>query len=116
MATKVINALTFGDTYVLTTPYATCSTPAGTAAKVATITPGSAFSLETGVRVSVKFTNALSVAAPTLNVNSSGAKAIYFRGTTLSSAQYWAAGSTVDFVYDGTYWQYQDTQLTWNTF
>lgn len=110
MATKVINALTFGDTYVLTTPYATCSTAAGTAAKVATITPGSAFSLETGVRVSVKFTNALSVAAPTLNVNSSGAKAIYFRGATLSSAQYWAAGSTVDFVYDGTYWQMLGSQ------
>lgn len=110
MATKVINALTFGDTYVLTTPYATCSTAAGTAAKVATITPGSAFSLETGVRVSVKFTNALSVAAPTLNVNSSGAKAIYFRGVTLSSAQYWAAGSTVDFVYDGNYWQMLGSQ------
>lgn len=110
MATKVINALTFGDTYVLTTPYATCSTAAGTAAKVATITPGSAFSLETGVRVSVKFTNALSVAAPTLNVNSSGAKAIYFRGATLTSAQYWAAGSTVDFVYDGTYWQMLGSQ------
>ena len=110
MATKVINALTFGDTYVLTTPYATCSTAAGTAAKVATITPGSAFSLETGVRVSVKFTNALSVAAPTLNVNSSGAKAIYFRGATLSSAQYWAAGSTVDFVYDGNYWQMLGSQ------
>lgn len=110
MATKVINSLTFGDTYVLTTPYATCSTAAGTAAKAATITPGSAFSLETGVRVSVKFTNALSVAAPTLNVNSSGAKAIYFRGATLSSAQYWAAGSTVDFVYDGTYWQMLGSQ------
>lgn len=110
MATKVINALTFGDTYVLTTPYATCSTAAGTAAKVATITPGSAFSLETGVRVSVKFTNALSVAAPTLNVNSSGAKAIYFRGATLSSAQYWASGSTVDFVFDGTYWQMLGSQ------
>lgn len=110
MATKVINSLTFGDTYVLTTPYATCSTAAGTAAKVATITPGSAFSLETGVRVSVKFTNALSVAAPTLNVNSSGAKAIYFRGATLTSAQYWAAGSTVDFVFDGTYWQMLGSQ------
>lgn len=105
MATKVINSLTFGDTYVLTTPYATCSTAAGTAAKVATITPGSNFSLETGARIAVKFTNALSVAAPTLNVNSSGAKAIYFRGATLTSAHYWAAGSTVDFVFDGTYWQ-----------
>lgn len=109
MATKVINSLKFngadGDAYVFTTPYATCSTVAGTAAKVATITPGSNFSLETGARVSVKFDAANSASSPTLNVNQSGAKTIRFRGAALTSSLfYWAAGSVVDFVYDGTYW------------
>lgn len=103
---NIINSLTFGSgTYVITLPYATCSTAAGTAAKVATITPGSNFSLETGARVSVKFDAANSVSSPTLNINQSGAKTIRFRGAALTSSLfYWAAGSVVDFVYDGTYW------------
>lgn len=106
MATKVINSLTLGDTYVFTTPYATSSTGAGTQAKVATMTPNSNFNLETGVRIAVKFSSANSVASPTLNVNNSGAKTIQFRGAALtSSLYYWAANSVVEFMYDGTYWQ-----------
>ena len=103
---NIINSLTFGSgTYVITLPYATCPTAAGTAAKVATITPGSNFSLETGARVSVKFDAANSASSPTLNINQSGAKTIRFRGAALTSSLfYWAAGSVVDFVYDGTYW------------
>ena len=105
MATKVINSLTFGDTYVFTTPYATSNTAAGTTAKVASCTPNSNFVLEAGARVSVLFSAANSVSSPTLNVNSTGAKTIRFRGAALSSsAHYWAANSVVDFVYDGTYW------------
>lgn len=106
MATKVINSLTFGDTYVFTTPYATSSTAEGTQAKVATLTPNSNFSLETGVRVAVKFSAANTASSPTLNVNSSGAKTIQFRGAALTSSLYrWAANSVVEFMYDGTYWQ-----------
>lgn len=106
MATKVINSLTFGDTYVLTTPYATSSTGASTQAKVATLTPNSNFSLETGVRVAVKFSAENTASSPTLNVNSSGAKTIQFRGAALTSSLYrWAANSVVEFMYDGTYWQ-----------
>lgn len=102
---NIINSLTFGSgTYVFTTPYATSSTVAGTAAKVATLTPNTNFSLETGARVTVKFDAANSAASPTLNVNQSGAKTIRFRGAALASAFYWEAGSVVDFVYDGTYW------------
>ena len=102
---NVINSLKLGDgTYVFTTPYATCDTAAATAAKVATITPGSNFSLETGARVAVKFTNANTVASPTLNVNSTGAKAIYFKNAALSSSNYWSAGQIIDFIYDGTNW------------
>ena len=103
MATKVINSLTFGDTYVFTTPYGTSSTAAGTAAKTASMTPNSNFSLETGVRIAIKFSAANSVSSPTLNVNETGAKTIQFRGNALtSSLYYWAADSVVEFMYDGT--------------
>ena len=88
---------------VKSTHYATCGTAAATAAKVATIQNG-AFTLETGVKVSVKFTYANSAASATLNVNSTGAKTIQFAGAALASTQYWAANQVVDFVYDGTYW------------
>lgn len=86
--------------------YATCSTAAATVAKVATIADGSStFTLEKGARICVKFTNANTVDAPTLNVGSTGAKAIYWHGAALASSQYWQASAVVDFVYNGTQWE-----------
>jgi len=85
------------------TRFGTSSTSAATAAKTVSITAGT-FSLITGARVTVKFSNANTAASPTLNVGSTGAKTIRWRGATLTSDQYWAAGQVVDFVYDGTYW------------
>ena len=86
---NVINSLKLGSgTYVFTTPYATCDTAAATAAKVAATTPGSNFSLETGARVAVKFTHANAAESPTLNVNNTGAKAIYFKNAALTSSNY----------------------------
>ena len=86
--------------------YATCSTAAATVAKVATIADGSStFTLEKGARICVKFTNANTVAAPTLNVGGTGAKAIYWHGAALDSSQYWQAGAVVDFVYNGNQWE-----------
>lgn len=79
--------------------YGTCSTAAATAAKVATAT---GFELVSGTSVSIKFTYANTAASPTLNINSLGAKAVYVNGTRYA---YWAAGSTVTFVYDGTQFQ-----------
>lgn len=88
--------------------YATCSTAAGTAAKVATLASGS-ITLSSGVSVSVKFTYANTVSSPTLNVNSTGAKTIRLNGAALTStAHYWVAGAVVTFVYDGTYWNISD--------
>lgn len=102
---NVINSLKLGDgTYVFTTPYATCNTAAATAAKVATITPGSNFSLEKGARVAVQFDNANTAGSPTLNVNNTGAKAIYFKNAALTSSNYWSAKQIIDFIYDGNYW------------
>ena len=84
--------------------YGTCSTAAATAAKVVTL---SGFTLFTGARISVKFTYANTVASPTLNVNSTGAKTIYAYGAAIAvnSPYSWNAGATVDFIYNGTQWE-----------
>lgn len=87
--------------------YGECSTGASTAAKVVTLSPALT-ELKTGEVIFVKFTNANSVANPTLNVNGLGAKNIRRYGTTspsTSAASSWNAGSVVALVYDGTYWQ-----------
>ena len=85
-----------------TTFYATSSSSASTSAKTATVQEPPGFQLKEGVVVSVKFTNANTASSPTLNVDGTGAKPIRTLGT---SSAYWAAGQTVLFVYDGTYWQ-----------
>ena len=82
--------------------YATSSSSASTSSKTATVQEPDGFELKEGVVVSVKFTNANSASSPTLNVDGTGAKGIRTLGT---SSAYWAAGQTVLFVYDGTYWQ-----------
>lgn len=86
--------------------YGVCSTGAATADKTVTLTTGT-FSLETGALVHVKFTNSNTVANPTLNINSTGAKPIMRYGTTTASTNTntsWYAGEVVPFVYDGTNW------------
>ena len=82
--------------------YGTCSTAAATTAKVATTTD-TAFALATGAKVKIKFTNANTASAPTLNVDSKGAKAIKAYGTTAPTS-WWKAGDIVEFTYDGTNW------------
>ena len=96
-----IHSINIGGTQydVKSTHYATCSTAASTTAKVATVQNGT-FTLDTGVKVSVKFTNANSKASATLNVNSTGAKAIRWRNKNLTEDQFWTANQIVDFVYE----------------
>ena len=77
--------------------YATCSTAAATAAKTASLTN---YVLETGGVVAVKFTNAVPANA-TLNINSKGAKSIYFKGSAIT-ANIISGGDTATFIYDGT--------------
>ena len=78
--------------------YAECSTAAATAAKVVIL---SGFNLVTGARVTVKFTVTNTATSPTLNVNSTGAKAIKYRNGNIS-AGYLAANRVYEFIYDGT--------------
>lgn len=78
--------------------YSTCSTAAGTAAKTVDL---AGFELVTGSRIAIKFTVTNTAANPTLNVNSTGARAIMYRGSAIS-AGYLAANRVYEFIYDGT--------------
>ena len=83
----------------------TCSTSASTADKVVTI---SDFNLKVGAVVHVKFSYTNTSSAATLNVSSTGAKAMYYiDGTRM---YYIPAGLYHSFIYDGTYWRYLGTQ------
>lgn len=85
--------------------YGTSSTGASTAAKTATIAN---FSLIPGSIVSILFTSSNSANAPTLNINSTGAKAIWFKNAVTSATNklIWAAGSVITFMFDGSYWRF----------
>ena len=117
MAGGVIGKVTAGGgTHLVTnTFYGTCDTAAATAAKIVKLTDTNpnAATLITGMLLCVKFTNANSVASPTLTIQTSGgteiiaAKSIMRYGTTApstSAATSWTAGAVVPFIYDGTNW------------
>ena len=94
-----------------------CATAAATGAKTVSI-PG--FALYTGVTVKVIFTNGNSNNAPTLNVNSTGAKNIKvvragakitppvhtgkWRGASSATTEGWQPLTTLELMYDGTDW------------
>ena len=96
---------TFTDANTTYTPaalgsgYGTCSTAAATVAKVVTL---SNYALTTGGIVSVKFTNAVPASA-TMNINSKGAKPIYYKGKAIVNGVI-CAGEVGVFVYDGSYY------------
>lgn len=91
--------------------YATSSTAAGTAAKVATLAAGS-LTLTAGATVAVRFTYANTASSPTLNVAGTGAKAIYTQGVRYA---YWRANQTVVFTYDDSYWRVASEPVYANT-
>ena len=80
--------------------YATCYTSASTAAKTAGL---SGFSLVTGARVCVCFNYGNTAANPTLNVNNTGAKAIYYKNRNIP-AELIASYTVLELVYTGSYW------------
>lgn len=63
------------------------------------------FTLETGSAIDVKFTNAQTYnGVPKLNVNSTGALNVQYKGGTNGIRYMWSAGEVIRFVYDGTYY------------
>lgn len=94
---RTIDGISFnGNTNIV--HYGTCSTAAATVAKTVTI---SGFVLEVGATATVKFSYTNSASNPTLNVNSTGAKSIYYNGAAITSS-YLVANRVYTFVYDGT--------------
>lgn len=80
--------------------YGTCSTSGSTNAKTCSIT---GFSLVTGARVIIRFSYANTAENPTLNVSSTGAKSIRYRGSAIPT-DYIKQYDLLEFVYNGSYW------------
>ena len=90
--------------------YATCSTAAGTRAKVAT-SVRSDFPKATGTNATVKFTYGNTASNPTLNINNTGASPIYLGNSPITPELSWEAGDTLTFVFDGTNWVVADASM-----
>ena len=88
------------DTSTINLPsyYGVCSTTADTVAKTVSIT---GFALVTGAKATIKFSVTNTAENPTLNITSTGAKPIYYRGYPIP-AEVLQANSTYDLVYNGT--------------
>ena len=95
----------------------TSSTAAGTAAKVATLESGQTFTLAANATAKVKFTVDNTAANPTLNINSTGAKPIYWNGAAVA-ANMIIKNFIYDVKYDGTNYVIQNAvkRLTTNDF
>jgi len=81
--------------------YGTCATVASTTAKVGTL---SGFVRNTGAIVGIKFTYENTAASPTLNVNSTGAAAIYDYRTSTYPVSGALGTGTHYFMFNGTQW------------
>ena len=110
MANNATYAITYGgNSHIVTYAYGTCSTAAGTAAKTVTVQDGK-FALADGARITVRFTTTNTAANPTLNVQSTGAKAMYYNGSPIAAGHliankdfdfvYYKSGSTTAAIYD----------------
>ena len=79
--------------------YYECDTAAGTAAKTITVAN---YALFAGGSMKVKFANKNTANNATLNINSQGAKALYYQGERASATNSWDAEEVVEIYYDGT--------------
>lgn len=95
-----VNALNNVHNIASSVGYVTCDTPAATASK--TITVIGVTTLTTGIRLLVKMSNNNTAANATLNINSLGAKPLYYDNERVNGDNAWAAGEVVEVYYDGT--------------
>lgn len=99
-AARTIDGVNFNGTGNIT-HYGTCSTVAATAEKAVAC---AGFVLATGASIKVKFTVMNTAANPTLNVQGTGAKPIFYRGAAIGAACL-AANRTYEFVFNGTQYE-----------
>lgn len=83
--------------------YGTCSTAMGTAAKAIVCSEFSSTDLEAGSMITILFSNPNTAESPTLNINSTGAKNIYYKGNLITNGEELKllCGLCI-FIYDGT--------------
>ena len=87
--------------------YGTCTTAAATAAKVVSVSADQDFKLTVGALVMVKFSETNTASNVTLNVNSTGAKSIYYANVVYTSTSSTACGYANThnvYMYNGSYW------------
>ena len=89
--------------------YAECSTGAGTATKTVAIT---GYSLPTnGGCLHIKMTHANTAASNVkLNINTTGAKPLYYNGSAVSATNTWKADEVLEIYYDGENYQATNAQ------
>lgn len=98
--------------------YGTCTTAAATAAKVVTLADATGWELKQGATICIKFTNTNTAQNPTLNVNNSGAKSVYYNTGLITTGSLWTAGEAnrfTSFMYDGTNWVWIGSSVDRNT-
>lgn len=89
--------------------YGTCATSASTAAKVVNISGNTNWDLKNGSMITVVFSNTNTANNPTLNVNGTGAKNIYYGASRITTSNLSYAGykdRPVTFMYDGTQYRF----------
>ena len=87
--------------------YGTCSTAAATATKVITLADSNDWTLKSGSVICVTFTYTNSAENPKFNVNSSGAKSVWYDKAAITTSSLGWAGYAERpqlYIYDGTYW------------
>lgn len=94
--------------------WGTSSTAAATAAKVVTVSSSQNFKLVPGAMVTFKAPNTNTAQNPTINVNGTGAKPIFFNSAVVTTGSLNKAGQNgrpATYVYDGTNWVW----VSWST-
>lgn len=107
-ATFSANQETNASVGIETICYGECNTAGSTATK--TITPPPVSYFQAGAKVSIKFANANTAAAPTLDITAEDTpiRIADEYGNLPASGEavnLWLSGEIVDFIYDGTYWR-----------
>jgi len=85
----------------------TCATAGSTAAKVVNLSTSAEWTLEPGRIILVKFSNTNTANSPTINVNSTGAKSVFYDNGALYNSNLDRGGYKnryIVYMYDGTYW------------
>lgn len=89
--------------------YGTCSTAAGTAAKVITVSGNTNWTLGAGSMITVLFSATNTAQNPTFNVNGTGAKNVYYTSSKITTGNLSYAGYAnrpMNFMYDGTQYRF----------